>query len=152
MAATAWQVYNKFKEYMGDNTIDMDAAIFKMSLVKGGTTVSDKTLSQWQQLSAIEVASGNGYVGNGRTVSGATWGAGASAGQTRFAAPNDVIWTATGGAIQSIKYAVIFVSSPTSAGLEKLVCWSRLSSTQFSMASTNTLTISAGGSAIFNLT
>lgn len=150
MAATAWSLYNKFKEYMGDNTIDMDGAIFRLSLVKGGTTVSAATLSQWNQLSAIEVGSGNGYTGNGKTISGTTWTTGASAGQMRLNMVNDVVWTATGGAIQSIKYAVIWVSG-TSAGLEKLVAWTRLSTTQFSMASTNTLTISCGGSAIFNL-
>ncbi len=52
MAATAWTLYNKFKEYMGDNTIDMDGAIFRLSLVKGGTSVSAATLSQLRRRSS----------------------------------------------------------------------------------------------------
>ena len=34
MAADAWKIYNKWKEYLGDGTVDMDADAFKMDCVE----------------------------------------------------------------------------------------------------------------------
>jgi len=94
---------------------------------------------------ANEVANGNGYATGGLSVSGRTWAAGASAGVFRFDS-TAVVWTATGGDISSIKYAIIYQSGG------KLVCYSKLTTSQFTLSADNTLTVTPSANGIFELT
>ena len=56
-----------------------------------------------------------------------------------------VVWTATGGTIANIKYAVVYQSGG------KLVCFSKLTTAQFTLAEDNTLTVTPSASGIFEL-
>lgn len=60
----------------------------------------------------------------------------------------DPIWTATGGAINSIKAAVLFMSG-ASAGACHLLAYASLTSTAFNVSSGNTLTISMASAGVF---
>jgi len=150
MAAAAWAVYNKFKEYVMDNTIDIDGDIFMLALYTSASNAATTTLSLRSQITN-EVANANGYSTGGKTASAPTWGTGASAGEMRFDA-TATIWSASGGNIVDAKFAVLYdQSTGASAGAQKLIAQSQLSTAQFTITSGNTLTVTPSANGIFEL-
>lgn len=143
MAASAWAFYDSFKEDLGDGTIDLDTQNFWISLHTSASNAATDTLSAFASVTG-EIADGNGYSTSGKVLSAVTWAAGASAGETRFDATARV-WTASGGSISNIKYAVL----RNSAG--NLVARSQLSTSQFDVTTGNTLTITPSANGIFEL-
>ena len=147
MAATAWSFYNSFREYIGNGQFDLDGTStgFYMALHTSAASalVNTKTLSTQASL-ANEVASGNGYTTGGASVTSRTW-ASVATDKYRFDS-TAVVWTATGGTIPNIKYAVIYKTT----GLA-LVCMSKLTTSQFTLAQDNTLTVTPSTSGIFEL-
>ena len=152
MAASAWQLYNEAKYYIGNGTITLGAGVFKMVLLKSASNASTFTLSTYAQLTN-EVATAAGYVAGGRALVPATgqWVQGASAKQQKFTmSAIGIAFTASGANIADIKFAVIRNSTGTTAG--KLLCWCKLSSSQFTVATPNTLTVLPAATGIFTLT
>jgi len=146
MAATAWTFYNDAKLKLGDNTIQLDAGIWKMQLHTSASDASDATMSIASEPTG-EIAVQGGYAAGGKTIAGITWTlTGASA---KWDA-TDLVFTASGANLSIIKYAVIHnsVGSVTSG---HLLCWSRLSTSQFSVTSGNTLTVQFATAGIFTL-
>lgn len=153
MAAQAWQFYNMAREFLLDNTIDIDGATFRMSLYSSAAGFATATFSTRDELSGagFEVTEQFGYSSSGKTVSASTWITGASAGVRRFDS-TAVVWTATGGIIEDIKAAVIWISAAGGqTGSEKLMLFASLTSTEFTLASGNTLTITPSATGIFEL-
>jgi hypothetical protein len=144
MAATAWTLYNKAKKKIGNGTIQLGVQNFKVQLHTSASNASTATLSTAASVSN-EVAAGNGYATGGAALASPVWTVGASAQQYKFDS-NDPIWTATGGNIANIKFAVI----KNSAG--QALCWSRLTTAQFTLTQNNTLTIQMNAAGIFTLT
>ena len=148
MAAAAWSFYNSFREYLGEGNFDLSGAgvNFMMALHTSAASanVTNAALSTQASLSN-ECSNGNGYTTGGASVTSRTWAAGASAGVFRWDS-TAVVWTATGGTIANIKYAVIYQSG------NKLVCFSKLTTSQFTLADANTLTVTPSASGIFELT
>jgi hypothetical protein len=107
MAVTI-NVYDKFKEYIGDGTIDLDTHTFKVALLNNSASFTS-TNTAWADISANEIANGNGYTTGGATLT-VTWVE--SSGTVTFDA-TDVTWTASGGAITAYK-AAIYDDSTTS--------------------------------------
>lgn len=143
MAAGAWNFYNLFKKYMANGTIDLDTHNFWLSLHTSASNASTATLSTFASVTG-EIADGNGYSTSGKVLSAVTWTAGASASEYRFDCTAR-IWSASGGNIANVKFAVL----RNSAG--KLVAWSKLSTSQFTVSSGNTLTITPSANGIFEL-
>lgn len=143
MAATAWSFYNEAKKYIGNGTIKLGVDTFKMQLHTSASNASTFTLSTAASVSS-EVSAGNGYTAGGATLASVVWTVGASAKQYKFDCA-DPVWTATGGNIANIKFAVI----KNSAGYA--VCWSRLTTAQFTLTSANTLTVQINASGVFTL-
>lgn len=145
MAATAWALWNKAKKKIGNGTIQLGVNTLKMQL-HTSAAVGFTTNSAISTAASVtgEVAAGNGYATGGATLASVTWSTGASAGQYKLAAANPV-WTATGGSIANIKYALI----KNSAG--QAICWSRLTTAQFTLSQNNTLTIQFSANGIFTL-
>ncbi len=150
MAAGAWTVYNEAKKKIGNGTLSLASTAFHIQLHSSTSTnqAATATLSIISQVTN-EVGSGNGYSSSGKAMGGEVWTVGASAGQYKFDA-SDVVWTGTGGSIANIKYAVIWISG-ASAGSRYLLCYSQLTSSQFTLASGNTLTIQMNSSGILTL-
>ena len=142
MAASAWVFYNKAKEYIGDATIDLDTDVFKLALFTSASNAATATLSTYASLTN-QVASANGYTLTGKSVV-KTWASGASASELRWDS-TAVIWTATGGSISAVRYAVVHVSGG------QILCYSALSTAQFSITDTNTLTVTPSANGIFEL-
>lgn len=148
MAAQAWTFYREFKKYMADGFLDMDGDIWRISLY---TSASDAATDTQSTISEItnEVASVTGYSTSGKTLSATTWTTGASTGEMRFDA-TAVIWTATASDIVDVKFAIIWASG-ASAGSRKLMCFTSLSSGQFTVGTGNTLTITPSANGIWEL-
>ena len=145
MAATAWSIYNKAKKSIGNGVILLGTNVFKVMLATSASNASTFTISTAASVTS-EVTAANGYAAGGKSTASPTWTTGASAKQYEFTG-NAVSWKASGGTIPNIKFAII----KNSAG--KLVCWSRLTTSQFTLASGNTLTLTfAATGGVFTLT
>lgn len=148
MAAGAWVFYNEFKKYLGDGSIDLDGNTWRMSLFTSASNAATATLSVISEVTN-EVAEANGYSSSGKALSGVTWATGASASEMRFDS-TAVIWTATGGTIPNAKIAVIWKEG-ASAGARKLMAYSLLSTSQFTIGSGNTLTVTPSANGYWEL-
>jgi len=149
MAAQSWKFYNLAKKKIGNGTISLASTVMRMSLVTSASNFATKTLGVFASLTN-EIADGNGYSTSGKAMTSEVWTVGASAQQYKWDA-DDVVWTGTGGAINNIKGAVIWLSGASANG-RHLVAYASLTSTQFNLASGNTLTIQMNSAGIATLT
>lgn len=152
MAASAWQLYNSAKKYIGNGTITLGAGVFKMLLATSASNASTFTLSTYASVTN-EIAATGGYTTGGKNLVPATaqWTVGASAKQMKFTMSTvGLAFTASGASLTNIKYAIIRNSTGATAG--KLLCFCQLSSSQFTVTSPNTLTILPAATGIFTLT
>ena len=155
MAASAWQLYNEAKKYIGNGTITLGAGVFKMVLAEAASNASTFTLSAYSEITnEIAGSAGtNGYIQGGRNLVPATaqWTVGASAKQMKFTMSSvGLAFTASGASLVDIKYAILRNSTGATAG--RLLCWCQLSSANFTVASPNTLTVLPAATGIFTLT
>ena len=145
MAAAAWRLYAKAKEYIGDGTITLGTGGFKMALFKGSSNASTITLST---LASVTVqASGGAYTAGGKYLapSAGTWTLAGSTVTFDYTTLG-ITFTASGSDISAVQFAVIH----DSAG--KLLCWSKLSSSAFDVSDPNTLTVLPAATGVFTLT
>jgi hypothetical protein len=152
MAASAWQLYNSAKKYIGNGTITLGAGVFKMLLATSASNASTFTLTAYSQITN-EIAATGGYTTGGKNLVPATayWTVGASAKQMKFTMSTvGLAFTASGASLTNIKYAILRNSTGATAG--RLLCFCQLSSSQFTVTSPNTLTILPAATGIFTLT
>ena len=142
MAASAFQLYNLSKKYIGTGVLILGTSAFKMKLYTSASNASTFTLST--MASVTNQAAGGGY-SNGKALASMVFTVGASAKQYKFGAAN-IIYTANGSSLVGVKYGVIGVSGG------KLLAWSKLSTAQFTVTSPNTLTVQMPAGGIFTLT
>lgn len=145
--ATAWALYHKAKKKIGNGTITLGANINRIQLHTSASNASSgvATLSTATSVDN-EVSNGNGYTSGGKTMGAVTWTQGATTETIRFDCSN-LVWTASGGAISNIKYALIRQSTGDHA-----ICYSRLSTSQFDISDGNTLTLQLNSNGIFQMT
>jgi hypothetical protein len=132
-------VYNSFKQYLGDGTIDMDGDTFKIILLGSGYT-PDTAHSQYSNISGNELANGNGYTTGGQTLSNVVWSR--TAGTVKFDA-TDPVWTA---ATFDARYAAIYDDTVLNDLLVCLIDFGALKS-----VSSGTFTIVFHADGIFTL-
>jgi hypothetical protein len=151
MAATAWQLYNSAKKYIGNGTITLGAGVFKMVLATSASNASTFTLTAYSEITN-EIAATGGYTTGGKNLVPATayWTVGASAKQMKFTMSTvGLAFTASGASLTNIKYAILRNSTGATAG--RLLCFCQLSSSQFTVTSPNTLTVLPAATGIFTL-
>ena len=152
MAASALQLYNSAKKYIGNGTITLGAGVFKMVLATSASNTSTFTLSTYASVTN-EIAATGGYTTGGKNLVPATaqWTVGASAKQMKFTMSTvGLAFTASGASLTNIRYAILRNSTGANAG--KLLCFCQLSSAQFTVTSPNTLTVLPAATGIFTLT
>ena len=152
MAASAWQLYNDGKRYIGNGTIQLGVNNFKMALFTSASNTSTFTLSTFASLTN-EISATGGYVSGGKALVPATgqWTVGGSTNQMKFTYTTaGLTFTASGGPLTNIRYAVIYKDAVGSAA--KLLCFCQLSSAQFTVSSPNTLTVLPAATGVFTLT
>ena len=143
MAASAFLLYNEAKKYIGGADLDLNGATFKLKLCNSASNASTFTLSTFASVNN-EISATGGYAANGKALANVLWTAGASAKQFKFDA-DDLIFTASGAALNNIKFAVIGVSGG------KALCWSKLTTSQFTLQQGNTLTVAFNAAGIFTV-
>ena len=138
MAALAWVFHDRFLEYQGDSTIDMDGDTFEMRLYTSSSNIA--TTSVGDATTATNELSGNGYAAD---VLAATW---VRSGAVVTFDSDDGAFTASGGSITARFAAVI----DTSTTPDEVVCHSLLDNTPADVTVTdgNTLTIQMNASGI----
>ncbi len=154
MAAGVWKLYAKAKKYIGAGTITLGAGVFKMSLHRASASAAILVLSTRSTFASIpgEISARGGYATGGRNIVPATgqWTAGASAKQWKFTFSSiGLVFTASGSALNNIKYALI--RNSTGGGAGKVLCFCSLSTAAFSITSPNTLTIAPAATGLFTL-
>jgi hypothetical protein len=94
-------IYNSFKEYSMDGTVDLDGDTFKVALLTSAHS-PDAANTQWSNISGNEVADGNGYAAGGQTLQNVSW---ARVGGTVTFDADDPVWSS---ATFDASYAVIY--------------------------------------------
>lgn len=156
MGAGAYQLAGKAKKYIVNNTITLGVGVFKMCLVTTAgsaalSAIKAGTRSTWASVGS-EVT-GGGYTANGKNLPPATggWTAGVSTNSWKFKyTASGLVFTANASSIVNIRYAVI--RNSTGAGAGKVLCFATLTTTQFTLASPNTLTLKPAATGVFTLT
>jgi hypothetical protein len=141
MAATAFRLYAAGKKALLNGGIDLDSDTLNAQLHKSTSNASASNLTITTLASVTVPATGGGYAAKalgGKTVS-------VLAGSTVTFDCSDLVWTASGSAIGSIMYLVIGESGA------KPLCWSKLTTAAFTLATGNTLTIQINSSGLFTL-
>ena len=114
-----------------------------MKLARSASNASTFTLSTFASITN-EISARGGYAAGGRALTSMVWTVGASAKSYKFNAANLPI-TASGSSLVNVKFGVIGVSGG------KLLCWSKLSTAQFTVASPLVLTVQFNALGIFEL-
>lgn len=134
MAVGTFAIANKWKNKLGDGTVTMIGAK-RCVLLKTYPALTVSLLG-----SLTQVGEANGYSSSGKALANEVWTISAGgAGTYKFDA-DDLVWTATGGNITSIKAAAI-IASGASAGACHFMGAVSLTSTAFQLNSGSTLTI-----------
>ena len=149
MAADAWVLHDKFKEYMGDATVDLDADSFKMALFLSTSNIATTSINALST-ATNEHASANGYTTGGLVIASPTWSE--SAGTVTFDTSN-AVWTATGGEIRA-RFGGIYDDTITSPVADPIVCHSLLDNAPADKVATdtNTFTITMNALGVFTET
>jgi hypothetical protein len=143
--AQKWLIYDKFKEYVGDGTVDMDNDTFKCALFLSTSNAAQLGVGTGLYTDLTnQHANTNGYTTGGVSLTSVTWTE--NGGVVTFDSANPS-FTASGGSIVA-RFAVIY--SDTAAN-KALVCYSLLDNTPADVTATDgqTLAIVNNASGIF---
>jgi len=111
MAVTS-TVSNKIKYALNTKKIDFSADTFKMCLMDTGFSFDKDAHHYYSDISASEIASGNGYTTGGATMAGVSVTEDDTNDRTTVAWSTNPSWTASGGAISAIG-AIIYDDTAT---------------------------------------
>jgi len=116
----ASQVANKFKYALATKQIDFTADTFKIILMASGFTFDVDAHHGYADVSASELADGNGYTVGGLTLSGVSVTENDTTDQTEITW-NNASWTASGGAIGPTPGAIIYDDTPTTPQADPII-------------------------------
>jgi hypothetical protein len=134
MAATKWLFFNNAKIKLLNGTFDLDTLQMRMGLFKNSASLSVSMFNASILAQLSNTVNSAGYKGQATLTPVVEVQSTSSA----LFSIGSIVYTATGGDITSIQYAVIYESS----GTFNLLCFCRLSTAAFNVTSGNKLTIS----------
>jgi hypothetical protein len=126
----SYSKFNKFTHNLLDGVHDFDAHVFKIMLTNTAP-VSTNTI----KANLTEIAAGNGYTAGG-TASAMTTSTSVNVGKLTG---TDVVFTASGGSIGPLRYAVLYNDTQTVPAKPLIAWWDYGSS--ITLAATETFTI-----------
>ena len=155
MAAGAWKIFTRAKRSLctASTGINLDG-VFRMCLCRTSASAgvlknTNTGISTWASVGG-EISARGGYAANGRSIPAIKWTVGASTKQMKFSFTTaGLVFTASGSALNNIRYAVI--RNSTGAGAGKVLCFCTLSTAAFTISSPNTLTILPAATGVFTL-
>jgi hypothetical protein len=145
MAATAFTLYNSAKKYFMNGTLALGTTALRLRLHQSTSNASTFTLSTYASVT-VECSARSRYLAGGLPLATVSVKSIASAKSISLDAADWVV-TASASAINNVCFAVIGGSGSTG----KLLCWSKLSTANFTITVPNTLTISFAANGIFEI-
>lgn len=135
MAASAFNIYNNAKRYLVDGTLDLDTDTIIAQLHKNDSNASTFSLSLISEVtnSVANISPKTLTI----TINDNTLSTGVDA--------ENIIFTASGGDMTSIQFLVIGESGG------KALCWCALSTANFDVTSTNSLTVTIAAAGLFGM-
>lgn len=115
--ASSLTIYNKAKEELFKGNVDLDGATIKLALVTSSYTPAPTTDNEWADVSANEVASGDGYTTGGETL--ASLSVSESGGTVTFDAA-DVTWSSLS---KTFRYGVLYISGTVDGVVNPLLAY-----------------------------
>lgn len=148
MAASAWLVHDKVKEYMGNKVIDFDSDSFIMILGLSASNMHTSTTDAYSTVTS-EVATNYDYTQGTKAITSPTWSE--TTGTATFDC-DDVIWTANGGSIVA-RFAAMYDDTVASPVIDPIICSTLLDTTPLDVTATdgNAFTIQIHTSGVFTL-
>ena len=146
MAASAWVLWNEAKHRIANGDISLSAGPFRLALYMTSASGSINTATLTIQSELASEVSGGTYNAGGLTLAGVTW---AVTGASVKFDVTDPIFTASGSAMSKVRFGVIVKSLGATSGY--LLCWSGLSTAQFDVTTSNTLTVQMHANGVFTL-
>ena len=116
----ATEATNKAKYELANGRIDFSSDTFKIILMDTGFTFDKDTHHGYADVSASELATGNGYTQNNTTLAGVTITEDDTNDYGKVAW-NDVTWTASGGSIGPTPGAIIFDDTASSPQADTII-------------------------------
>ena len=111
---------NKIKYLLATKNVDFSADTFKIILMATGFTFNKDTHHGYADVSASELANGNGYSTGGNTLAGVAVTEDDDDDRTEISWDN-TSWSASGGSIGPSPGAIIYDDSPTSPQADPIV-------------------------------
>lgn len=128
--------FNQFVEYMAEGVFNFQSDTFKVMLTNTAPVATNSVRADLTEISA-----GNGYTAGGNT---ATVSASSQTSGTYKLVLNDpAVWTASGGSIGPLRYAVLYDDTPTSPADPLIAYWDYGSSITLAAGETLTVDFSA---------
>ena len=148
MPAGTFTVFKRAKGNLGKGALNFSGNYY-MGLFE--TAVSANIIGNLSTYGSLgsEIAATGGYAAGGKALAAVTWTTGASAGQWRLDSTAR-IFTANGGNLTNIRYAVVRQSAAT-VGASKIVAYAALTGVQFTLNSGSTLTVTPAANGYFTL-
>ena len=147
-----WTEWNTLKRDIMKGVQDLDTNSYRVLLFKGSFSTTAAQYSTYGSISGTgnEVSALGGYVkGLGKDLGTTSI---VESGANAYWSASNVVITASGAEITSIQYAVICKSDGTTCeSTDPIVGWATLSSSAFSVGTSNTLTINLSNG-IFQVT
>lgn len=112
MPAATFTFYNDFREQLFKGVHDLSTHDIRVVLLGTGYTPNAETQAVYADISANEIAAGNGYTTGGIALTGEA--VSQSTVEARFAHTDPFEITASGGSIAAFRYVVIMNNTPTS--------------------------------------
>ena len=123
-APSSLTLFYPFKAYLGDGTIDLDTDTIKVALLTSAYTPSTAH-AILADVSANEVANGNGYTTGGVTLTSCTYTQ--TAGTASFKSGNNPGWTGSGAGFNA-RYALFYKSGTANGKVNPLIGYMLLDS------------------------
>lgn len=138
------------RAWLMDGTLDLDTATIKAALLTSAWTPNMATQSLWGDISANEVANGNGYTAGGNTMTGLAVSQTGGVGKFAGTVPS---WTASGAGI-TCRYAAFYAVGTFNGRVNPLIGYYILDSAPADVvtASGNNLALNQPAAGWFTLT
>lgn len=142
----------KLNFFSATNLLAANTSNFKLALVASTWTPAPSTDEVWADVSANQIANGNGYTTGGGSLTGVTLNQ--TSGVVKFTA-SAFVWTASGGSIPAWRYGVVYYNGTLNGKSSPLVGYFLGDSTPADVpatSDTNTLTVTPHANGILSAT
>lgn len=136
--------------FSATNLLGANTSNFKLALVTSAWTPNNSTNEVWADVSANEIAAGNGYSAGGGALTGVALTQ--SSGTVKFTS-SAFVWTASGGSIPAWRRGVVYYSGTLNGKVNPIVGHFLGDSTPADVPATtdgNTLTVTPNASGILS--